>query len=174
MAQMLLIIVSAIVPIVLIAWFIIWATRPRDPTIPRDPAGIRTNVTFLGAEQYMKSDESLDDTFGCGAGLLEKLAERLQKRGLETGDVTAENWGAKLEVVLGPSRLDVDAGFRGDDWLIVVGYARGSRASVDNDELRTVLESVHEALQELEGIERVAWHRTEDASERGSTEPFDA
>jgi hypothetical protein len=177
MTQLLVLLLSVLVPIALIAAVLIWLAnaKARSAESPRgDPPGIRTQVTFIGAERYMGADESFDELVGCGVGLLEKLGEGLRERRLETVDIIAENWGATLDVVVGTCRVDISVGYRGDDWLIAVGPARGSRGRLEDDELRRVLQSVHEALKELEGIERVLWHRSEDMKERGSPEPFDA
>jgi hypothetical protein len=158
--------------LVLLVWHFRASHQP--PPRPLDPAGMRSHVSFLGAERYMAPAEQVGEGGVAGRGILEQLAAGLQSRGLEPGEVVDEAWGALLEVGTGADQLQVCAGSRGDDWLIYV--AHGSGGIVDTPLARRLLAAIDATLKSLAGIERVSWHRAEDwavgREDAGAAEPL--
>jgi len=181
-AQAVVAVLAVLASMALVVGLLSWLrarSQRRPATRASDPPGVRSYVSFFGAERYVGLDESLDETVTCGRGILERIAEDLQRQGLELGGVIDEDWGALLEVTGARERLHVCSGFRGEDWLIFVCTPRGPEVGLADTELvRKLLKALDASLKSLPGIERVTWHRAEDWSvgreEHGAPEPLTA
>jgi hypothetical protein len=160
--QIVLVVLAPLLALSLVIGLLWLYGRQTAPRKASAPPGIRSYVTFFGAERYAGPSESLEETVTCGRGILEKIADGLTKDGLETGRVIDEDWGALLQVTGPDRRLHICSGFRGDDWLVFVCTPRGPNASLaDSALLRKLLTSIDASLKNLPGIARVAWHHVE-------------
>jgi hypothetical protein len=129
-----------------------------------DEAYVRTHATFLGAEPYGRDEEDGDEEpMGAGAGVLEHIANRLRKDGLEVDELVHEDRGARIEVESGGEVFRIGIDHRGDDFHLWVCAPEGAAGVLTVGlDLRTVMIRIDQTLKKLSSLRRITWHLRSD------------